>query len=394
MEMVPGDGYFLTNSEQGFQDFSMVPDLKTIRLLPWQPGTAFVLCDAVSRDGTPIDAAPRNILKRQIARAARAGVSFKCASELEFFLFRNSYEEAWNSRYRELTPTSRYRADYNILQSARDVPFIGRLCEMMCSVGIEIENVKPEWGLGQQEITLKYAPALEMADRHLLYKAWVKELAAQHGLSATFMAKPFINEVGSSCHIHISLWDSAGTTPLGFDPAGTRHMSSTFGAFVAGLIAGGRSYAWMVAPSVNSYKRFRPNAFAPIRLDVGMDNRTCGFRIVGDEASFRVESRLPGADANPYLALAGTLASGLDGIDDGLPTPSLAHEDPPQDAAYARIPSSMGEAIGEFAASVRARASLGPEVHAHLLNFARDELAAFEQDTVTDWEMMRYFERI
>lgn len=393
MDMDPRPGYALTGWDKGFQDCVMRPDLATIRVLPWVPKTAFVLCDAVDHDGTELAMAPRTILKRQLARAAARGLAFKCASELEFFLFRDSYDEAWEKRYRGLRPTSRYRADYHMLQSTRDEPLIGELCTMMEAAGIEVENAKTEWGLGQQEIALRYADALEMADRHLLYKNWVKEIVSRHGLSATFMAKPFIDEVGSSCHVHVSLWDTDGT-PASFDAAAAGHMAPRFGSFVAGMIAGGRDYALLFAPTVNSYKRFRRESFAPVQLVCGGDNRTCGFRLVGHGTGFRVESRIPGADANPYLMLAGILASGLDGIEAGLPTPPIYDANAYLDASLPRVPPTLRDAVALFGASDRTRAAFGGIAHPHLLHFYRQEVEAFEQETVTDWEMMRYFERI
>jgi glutamine synthetase len=395
MDMDPRPGYAITGWDKGFQDFSMRPDLSTIRLLPWVPQTAFVMCDVV--DGSTdqlLSIAPRTILKRQIARAENLGLTFKCATELEFFTFRDTYDDAWQKRYRGLNPTSRYRADYHILQSTRDEGFIGEIRDAMDAVGIEVENAKTEWGLGQQEIALRYTDPLEMADRHVLYKCWVKELLSQRGLSATFMAKPFIDEIGSSCHIHISLWDKTTGDPISYDANAESHMSARFGSFVAGMIDHGREYTFLSAPTINSYKRFRKTSFAPVQLVVGNDNRTCGFRLVGHGKSFRVESRIPGADANPYLALSGAIASGLNGLEASSPTPSLYSNNAYEDPALPRVPATMREAVTLFSESKIVRSALGDDVHAHLKNFAENELDAFEQETVTDWELMRYFERI
>jgi len=215
MEMEPRPGFKLTNWADGFSDFIMRPDLSTFRILPWQDGTALVLCDAIEEHtGEHLGMAPRTILKKQLERAERLGLTFKCATELEFFLFRTDYDEAWKKRYRDLAPTSRYRADYHILQSTRDEDFVGLIRDRLAGAGVIVENAKTEWGLGQQEITLKYCDALLMADRHALYKHWVKEAASEFGYSATFMAKPFIEEVGSSCHIHASLWDRETSNPI------------------------------------------------------------------------------------------------------------------------------------------------------------------------------------
>ncbi len=395
MDMEPRPGYELTGWSDGFSDFVMKPDFSTLRTVPWQKGTALVLCDAIEeRTGEYLSVAPRTILRNQLERASRAGLAFKCASELEFFLFKTDYDQAWHDRYRDLVPTSRYRTDYHVLQSTRDENIIGFIRNCMELGGIEIENSKSEWGLGQQEITLKYCDVLEMADRHAVYKHWIKEIVSEKGYSVTFMAKPFIEEVGSSCHIHISLWDKSSAEPISYDAGATGGMSRRFGAFVAGMIDGGREYSYMFAPTVNSYKRFQDNSFAPCQLVLGEDNRTCGFRLVGHDKSFRVEARMPGADANPYLALAGIIASGMDGIDADLDSPEVYSGNAYEDRSLPRVPSTMGEAVALFSGSEKARNALSENVHAHLVNFASDELRTFEQETVTDWELMRYFEQI
>lgn len=395
MEMEPRPGYSMTGWEKGFQDFIMVPDLGTIRIMGWMQQTAFVLCDAQDEHtGELLSMAPRTILKAQLARAAAMGLDFQCATELEFFTFRNTYDAAWEKRYRDLTPTSRYRADYHILQSSRDEDVIALIRDSMSAAGIEIENAKTEWGLGQQEIALRYAGALEMADRHVMYKTWIKELLSGLGLSATFMAKPFNDEVGSSCHIHISMWDRQSGQPVSSAGDAPGRMSEKFGSFIAGMIEGGADYTWMYAPSINSYKRFRKGSFAPVHFVLGQDNRTCGFRLVGHGKSFRVESRIPGADANPYLALAATIASGLDGVEAGLPAPSIYETNAYEDPHLPRVPCTMREAVNLFGRSARVGTALGEDVRHHLTTFAEDELEAFEQHTVTDWEMMRYFERV
>lgn len=394
MDMDPRPGYAITGWDKGFQDFVMKPDLSTIRLLPWVPETAFVLCDGVDEiTGKFLSIAPRTILRRQIERAAAQGLAFKCAAEIEFFTFRDTYDAAWQKRYRDLVPTSRYRADYHILQSTRDEEIIGEVRQSIEAAGIEVENSKTEWGLGQQEITLRYTDPLEMADRHLLYKCWVKELLSLRGLSATFMAKPFIDEIGSSCHIHLSMWDASGQS-ISYNADTESHMSARFGSFVAGMVDNGRDYALMSAPTVNSYKRFRKTTFAPVQLVVGNDNRTCGYRLIGHGNSFRVESRIPGADANPYLVLAGHIASGLHGIEAASPTPPLYMDNAYENPALPRVPATMREAVGLFGGSKAVRSALGEDVHDHLKNFAENELDAFEQETVTDWELIRYFERI
>ena len=323
VDMDPQDGYALTDWERGFQDCRFVPDLSTLRTIPWMEKTAVVVCDAYYEDSDEIvPMAPRSILKRQVARAREAGLSLKCATELEFYLFRDSFQEAWDKRYEGLSPTSRFRSDYHVLQSTMDESFIGRARELITEAGVEVEFSKPEWGLGQQEINLRYDEALEMADRHTLYKTWIKELAALDGMSATFMAKPFFEDVGSSCHVHASLWSEDGRQAVGWQADAEDQMSDTMGGFLGGLVAHSRDFTVFFAPNINSYKRIQPDSFAPTSLAVGLDNRTCGFRLIGHGDSFRVENRIPGADVNPYLAIAGMIAAGLAGLEGGAARPS------------------------------------------------------------------------
>lgn len=395
MDMDPRPGYALTDWDQGFQDCRFVPDLATLRLVPWVEKTAMVLCDPYYEGSDkPLEIAPRHILKRQIEAAKALGLTIKCASELEFFTYFNSYDEAWRARYRDLHPTSNYRGDYHVFHSTKDEPFIGQMRRHMNDFGIEVEFSKTEWGLGQQEINLRYADALEMADRHMLYKNGVKEIAAQIGMAATFMAKIDIAEIGSSCHLHTSLWDEAGKQSLTWSDDAPGHISERFGHFLGGMLGATREFIWFFAPNVNSYKRFLSDSFAPTVVALGDDNRTCGFRLCGERESFRVENRIPGADTNPYLAFAAQIASGLHGIREKLPAPALHHGNAYADDTLPRIPTSLHEAIDALAGSKVAPAAFGEEVAAHLLNFARQEQLAFESGTVTDWELVRYFERV
>ncbi len=396
MDMDPQAGYALTDWDRGFQDCRFLPDLSTLRHVPWMDRTAMVLCDPYDEEtGELLPIAPRVILKQQLEKARQAGFSLKCATELEFFLYRNSYQEAWDKRYQDLSPLSRYRADYHILQSSMDEGIIGRLREQINATGVEIEFSKSEWGLGQQEINLKYAEALEMADRHILYKTWVKELAALEGMSATFMAKVGIEEVGSSCHIHASLWDPKGKTPLGWDKDGPNaNMSDMFSHFLGGLTAATPEFAQLYLPTVNSFKRLQPESFAPTAIAVGLDNRTAAFRLVGHDASFRVENRIPGADVNPYLALAAMTASGLYGIENKIEAPEPYDGNAYLDEKLTSVPLRMGEAIEKFRNSAIAAESFGEAVHAHLTHFYARELEAYEKECITDWEFFRYFERI
>ncbi|MCZ6721527.1 MAG: glutamine synthetase family protein [Alphaproteobacteria bacterium] len=395
MDMWPQPGYELTSWEKGYNDCIFAPDLSTLRVIPWLNRTAMVICDALDEETRePIPMAPRNILKRQLAAMKQKGYSAKFASELEFFLFQNTYEEAWEKRYRELTPAARYSADYHILQTTKLEPIVEQIREEMTAADIEIEYSKGEGGLGQQEINLKYAEALEMADRHVLYKNGVKEIAHQHGLSASFMAKITKEDLGSSCHLHTSLWDVDGKKSLCWDEKRPGHMSEPFGHFVGGLLAAARELTWMYAPNVNSYKRFESDSFAPVRIALGHDNRTCGFRLCGEHASFRVENRLPGADVNPYLAFSAALASGLSGIENKTPAPEVYHGNAYADDSLPMVPLTLYEAAEAFAGNALAKTALGQKTFDHLVNFARVEQKAFDTEVVTDWELMRYFERV
>jgi len=305
--------------------------------------------------------------------------------------------------YRDLTPLSDYRADYHVLQASKDEWLIRRIRLEMEAAGVPIEFSKGEWGLGQHEINLEYADALEMADRHVIYKNGIKEIAALSGLSATFMAKWSLDDIGSSCHIHSSLWDEAGTVPLGWDADAPQHMSQVFRHYVGGLMASARELSLMFAPNPNSYRRYLPDSFAPTSVTWGEDNRTCAFRLVGEHAAARVEDRIPGADTNPYLAFAATIAGGLAGIDQMTEPPPVTTRNAYADHGAPPVPSSLREAVAEFEASKLAGTAFGTEVHRHLALLGRHELAAFSsqpgsadapgQAGVTPWELRRYFER-
>lgn len=395
IDMDPRPGYPLSNWDSGFSDFRLVPDLATFRILPWLDRTAIVLCDACHEDSDELVAvAPRTILRRQVARARDAGLALKTASELEFYLFRESPQEAWRKRYDGLDPLSYYRADYHVLQSSKDDWFLGKLRRNLSQARCEVEFSKAEWGLGQQEVNLRYTDVLEMADRHVLYKNGVKEMAALDGMSATFMAKPWIDQVGSSFHIHASLWSADGARSLMWDATAPDHMAVSFRQFLAGQLAAARELAWFFAPTVNSYKRFQHASFAPTVVAWGIDNRTCGFRVVGHRESLRFENRIPGADANPYLAFAATLIAGLHGIERSLDCGDAHTGNAYEDLGLPAVWAWLGDSIAALADSSLAAEALGPEVFDHLLNFARQELTAFQHEAVTDWERVRYFERI
>ena len=395
MEMDPQEGYALTDWERGFQDCRFTPDLSTLRVVPWMEKTAIVICDAHYEESDElVPVAPRSILKGQIERALKAGFSLKCAAELEFYLFRDSYQQAAEKRYQGLEPTSRFRADYHILQSSMDDWFIGKAREMISAAGVEVEFSKSEWGLGQQEINLRYTDALEMADCHLLYKTWIKELAALEGMSATFMAKPFFDDVGSSCHLHTSLWSVDGKKPIGWSANGRHHLSEIIDHFLGGLVATSRETSVCLLPNVNSYKRIQPDSFAPTAIAIGLDNRTCSFRLVGEQESFRVENRVPGADVNPYIAIAATIAGGLHGIHSQTPAPEPHRGNAYNEPSFERVPDTFTDAIAAFRQSKVARESFGDEVFEHLVHFFSVENDAFLRRCVTDWERVRYFERI
>ncbi|MGH7276118.1 MAG: glutamine synthetase family protein [Candidatus Rokuibacteriota bacterium] len=396
MEMEPLPGYRLTSWQRGYGDMKVVPDLGTLRVIPWLPKTALVFCDVYTDEGEPIEEAPRWVLRRQLERSARQGVVVKTAAELELYCFRESFEAARAKRYQGLTPVAGYLEDYHILQTTKEEPLIRAIRNGMEGADVPVETSKGEWGRGQEEINLRYAEALEMADRTALYKHGTKEIAHLQGCSVTFMAKYDMGSAGSSFHLHSSLWDRAGRKAL-FTTSGKgarqRASSPLFGPWLAGQLAMAREFAYFYAPSVNSYKRYQAGSFAPTRSVAGWDNRTCGFRLCGEGSGFRVENRIPGADANPYLAVAATIAAGLHGIASKLKAPRLYEGNAYEDATLPQVPKTLREAIAELERSKTARAAFGERVVEHYLHTARLEQQAFDQ-AVTDWELMRYFERI
>jgi glutamine synthetase len=374
----------MSSWDTGYGDFEMKPDLETLRPVPWLPGTAMVMADIQWADGREVLASPRQILRRQLARLAERGFSANAATELEFIVFRDTYEEAWKRGFRDLEPANLYNIDYSLLGTARVEPLLRRIRNEMAASGMTDENSKGECNLGQHEINFRYAEALRCADEHAIYKNGAKEIASQEEHAITFMAK-FNEREGNSCHIHCSLADEDGSNAFGADQALFEH-------FVAGQIACMRELTLLYAPHVNSYKRFAPGSFAPTAIAWGRDNRTCSLRVVGHGESLRVENRLPGADVNPYLALSGLIAAGLHGIEKELPLEPVFEGD-----AYKsdkpRVPHNIYEARDAFAASDLAREAFGPEVVEHYLNRARVEIEAFES-AVTDWERFRGFERL
>jgi glutamine synthetase len=393
VDMTPLPGYRFANWDMGYGDMVAKPDFTTARRLPWLPGTALVIGDLTDEGGTPIDVSPRQILRHQIARAAERGLVVQSATELEFFLFRDTYEEAARVGWKGLTPHTSTIEDYQLLQTSREEYILKRVRQEMCTADIPVEFSKGEAGRGQHEVNVTYTDALATADRHLVFKNGIKEIAAQEGRAATFMAKWTMDDVGSSCHVHNSLWDAKSSEPLMADSSHASGLSALGRRFLAGQLHAARQLAWLSAPTVNSYRRYVPGSWAPTAVVWGEDNRTCGFRVVGHGAGRRVESRVPGADVNPYLVVAACIAAGLYGIDHELdlgdPYPRNAYEA----SDVPRIPSTLVEAIAELRDSEVAAEAFGPDVHHHLLNTAQQEWEASNRH-VSDWELARYFERI
>jgi glutamine synthetase len=394
VDMTPLPGYRFASWEQGYGDFHARPDLSTLRLVPWLEKTALVICDLFDEEtGEPVEVAPRQILKRQLERAAALGYRIKCGTELEFYLFKDSYEDAAAKGYRLLTPHSDWNEDYHIFQTTRDEYMIRQIRNGMAAAGVPVEFSKGEAGRGQHEINIRYAEALQMADTHAIYKNGAKEIAALNGRALTFMAKQTMTESGSSCHIHTSLWSVDGDEPLDWSDEAADHLSPPFRQYLGGLLATSAELSLCLAPHINSYKRYVPGSWAPTAIVWGHDNRTCGLRLVGHGPAFRVESRIPGADCNPYIAIAATIAGGLHGIENNIePTPPF-NGNAYEASDVPRVPTTLVDAIAAFENSEVAAKAFGDDVHYHLLNTARQEWATFNS-VVTDWELRRSFEQL
>lgn len=392
MEMDPVPGYAMANWERGYGDFHLVPDHETLREIPWLEKTALVLCDVAWEDHSPVVASPRQVLKRQVERALERGYLPMFGSELEFYVLKESFAEAHEKHYRNLTPSIPYILDYHILATTFDEDVIGAIRRGMKGAGIPVEFTKGEAWPGQHELNFRFSDAVTTADRHVIYKNGAKEIAHQHARSITFMAKPDHTWIGNSCHIHSSLWAPDGSRSL-FPVEGDRDRpSEVFNGYLAGLAAHMRELSIFVAPNVNSYKRYATESWAPTTLAWGHDNRTCGFRVVGHGNGLRIESRIPGADTNPYLAFAATIAAGLHGLENGLEAPPVFEGNAYADESLPRVPSTLREAIEAFEASTMAREAFGDEVVDHYLNYARTEQRLFDQ-VVTCYERERLFER-
>lgn len=413
IEMDPLDGFQLANWDKGFGDFALRPDFSTLRVLPWQAGTALVICDAMQANGQPVAEAPRSVLRQQIDAMAKKGWTAAIASELEFFLFDQSYHDAFTGDYRNLIPSSDYRIDYHTMQPARDEALMRLVRNSMAVARVPVESSKGEWGRGQHEINLVYDQPLPMADMHVLFKQGIKEMAAQQGKAISFMAKPWHTEVGSSCHIHISVWNNGSnlfTNPKSAQASRFPRHSSVkrepgkresvaeagspfFRQFLGGLMKYAPELGCLFAPTINSYKRYQSASWAPTRMAWSRDNRTVGFRVVGQGDSFRIENRMPGADANPYLAFAAMMAAGMAGVEEQLDCGPEYVGNAYGDFKLPALPGSLREAADRLDRSKLARKAFGEQVVDFYVHTARLEVQAFE-GAVTDWERRRYFEQI
>ncbi len=382
-------GYAISSWERGYGDMAMIPDLGTLRLAPWLPGTAIVTADLTWLDGTPVNPDPRQVLKRQIARLAEKGLAPFVGTELEFIVFDDSYRDAWKRKYENLTPASDYNIDYALMASTRMEPLLRDIRNSMDGAGMYCEGVKGECNLGQQEIAFRYTDALGTCDNHSIYKNGAKEIADQHGKSLTFMAK-FNEKEGNSCHIHLSVVGVDGH-PVMADKNRPYGFSKLMEHWMAGQLAALRELTLFCAPNINSYKRFVEGSFAPTAVAWGLDNRTCALRVVGHGRSLRVENRVPGGDVNQYLAVAALIAAGIHGIENELELEPIFEGN-----AYVsdapRVPASLREAAALFAESAIARAAFGDDVVEHYLNNALIEQTAYDA-AITDWERVRGFER-
>ena len=392
--MNPVPGYAFANWEKGYGDVHLLCDLTTLRRASWLERTAMVLCDVADREGHGLlDLAPRSLLKRQVERAAGMGLEVFAASELEFYGYRDSYEDAARKHYADLEPNGWYIEDYHTLQGTREEPLIGAARRHLRDSGVPVENSKGEWGLGQHELNVRYTGAVEMADRHVVYKQCLREVAMSLGQSVTFMAKPAADQAGSSCHVHMSLFRGGQNAFAGTERLGPVACTDVFRHFLGGWIAHAPEVMAFYAPTVNSYKRYQAASWAPTRLAWSYDNRTAGFRVVGEGASLRIECRIPGADCNPYLAFAASLASGLDGIEQRIEPPPAFEGDVYAAEELPEVPKSLEQATALFEASEWTRSAFGEGVVEHYAHFFSNEAADYAR-AVTDWERKRYFEQI
>lgn len=392
LEMATPDGYAATSWKSGYGDYVMKPDLETIRLVPWLEGTAMVLCDVLDHHThEAVPHSPRAVLKKQIARLEALGFDAMMATELEFFLFEKSFDEVRKDGYRDLTPISGYNEDYNIFQTTKEEGVLRPIRNHLYAAGLPIENSKGEAEAGQEELNIRYAAALDCADHHTIAKHAIKEIAWQNGHAATFMPKWHHDRVGSSSHVHQSLWKDG--KPAFYDADGELGMSDLMKNYMAGLIAYSPDYTFFLAPYINSYKRFSKGTFAPTKTVWSVDNRTAGFRLCGEGTKgVRVECRIGGSDLNPYLAQAAMLAAGIKGIEEKMKLPPATTGDVYEDAKAADIPQTLRAATLTLRDSAFLREAMGDDVIDHYTRCAQWEQEEYDR-VVTDWEIARSFER-
>jgi glutamine synthetase len=392
MEMEPVPGFKMASWDLGYGDFVIKPDMNTLRRIPWLDGTALVIGDILDHHHEPAPHAPRNILKKQLARLAERGWTAYMASELEFYVIDEPYDQAREKRYRGMKHAGWYSEDYHIFQTTKEEGLIRAIRNHMDACGIPVEVSKGECGPGQEEINFKYAEALEMADRHVIYKNGAKEIAFLQGKAVSFMAKMDYELAGNSCHLHSSLWDSKSNTPLFHDKNEEHGMSKLFRHYLAGQLALAKEMTYCFAPTINSYKRFQSGSFAPTKTAWSLDNRTAGFRVITGGAGTRVECRIPGADCNPYLAFAATIAAGLHGIDNELELPKVFEGNMYAAKRVPDVPKTLRAALANFKRSKVLRAAFGEDVIGHYVHAGEWEQLEYDR-RVTDWELIRNFER-
>ena len=390
LDQDPWEDFPLANWDKGFADFHVVPDLGEIRLTPWLPGSVLILGDLHHSNHDPVVEAPREVLRRMVETAKKSGYTCFIASELEFFMFEGTYESAFQAGYRNLRPSSSHRLDYDLLQTSRDEEIFRKARNLFPLAGIPVENYKGEWGRGQHELNFTYGDPMTVADRHVVFKHGMKEIAQQHGKCVTFMAKPHAADAGSSCHIHLSLFKNGKNV---FHDPKREDGTKLFRSFLGGLLKYSPDFTLLYAPTINSYKRFQALSWAPTKLVWAFDNRTVGFRVVGHGEGFRLENRMPGADANPYLAFAAMLAAGLAGVNEGLDCGKMYAGNAYADEKLPHLATTLAQAADQFSRSAVAKKYFGSEIVDFYARTARNEIREFNA-AVTDWERGRYFEKI
>ena len=389
VDMNTVEGFAMSSWSSGYGDFVLKPDLSTLRMLPWQPGTALVLCDVLWEDDSPVTASPRQVLRGQLDRLAERGLTAHAGTELEFIVFRDTYEQAWDRRYQGLTPGNQYNVDYSVIGTSRVETLLRAIRNGMTGAGLYVESAKGECNPGQHEIVFRYRDALGACDEHSVYKSGAKEIASGHGMSLTFMSK-FNEREGNSCHIHLSLRTQDGRPAMPGDSS--EGFSPLMEHFLAGQLACLQELTYFLAPNVNSYKRYVEGSFAPTAIAWGRDNRTCALRVVGHGESLRFENRVGGGDVNPYLAVAALIAAGLHGVENELPLEPV-FEGNAYTSDKPNVPTNLRDAVGLLDRSTVARGAFGDDVVDHYVNAGRVELSAFDA-AVTDWERIRGFERL